>query len=119
MIGGVDVWLCSRVVPAVGVGVGSSGDVGSEEGPEIAAFPAGFFLAAATGIVASCEVVVIVVTRLTNKRRSRLYSVAEEQKGGVVVVYTGSDLYIFADLVYGVADYSTRKIDQYKREGYI
>ena len=107
------------MVPAVGVGVGSSGDAGSKEGPEIAAFPAGFFLAAATGIVTSYEVVVIVVTRLTNKRRSRLYSVAEEQKGGVVVVYTGSDLYIFADLVYGVADYLTRKINQYKREGYI
>jgi hypothetical protein len=45
------------VVPAVGVGVGSSGDVGSKEGPEIAALPAGFFLAAATGIVASREVV--------------------------------------------------------------
>jgi hypothetical protein len=45
------------VVPAVGVGVSSSGDVGSEEGPEIAAFPAGFFFTAATGIVASYEVV--------------------------------------------------------------
>ena len=82
MIGGVDVWLCSRVMPAVGVGVSSSGDVGSKEGPEITAFLAGFFLAAATGIVTSYEVVVIVVTRLTNKRRSRLYSVAEERKRG-------------------------------------
>ena len=35
----------------------SSGVVGFKEGPEVAAFPAGFFLAAAIGIVASCEVV--------------------------------------------------------------
>jgi hypothetical protein len=45
------------VVPAVGVGVGSSGDAGSKEGPKIAAFLAGFFLAAAKGIVVSREVV--------------------------------------------------------------
>jgi hypothetical protein len=45
------------VVPAVSVGVGSSGDIGSKEGPKIAAFLAGFLLAAATGIVTSCEVV--------------------------------------------------------------
>jgi hypothetical protein len=50
----------------------------------------------------------LVIAQLTNKRRSRLYSIAEEQKGWVVVVYTGSDLYIFVDLVYGVADCSTR-----------
>jgi hypothetical protein len=99
------------VVPAVSVRVSSSGDVGSKEGPKIAAFLAGFFLVAATGIVISYKVVVIIVTRLTNKRRSRLYSIAKEQKGGVVVVYIGSNLYIFVDLVYSVTDYLTRKID--------
>jgi hypothetical protein len=45
------------VVPAVGVRVGSSGDIGSEEGPKITALLAGFFLAVATGIVASRKVV--------------------------------------------------------------
>ena len=44
-------------MPAVSVGASSSGDVGSKEGPEIAAFLAGFFFTAATGIVASYEVV--------------------------------------------------------------
>jgi hypothetical protein len=44
-------------VPAVSVGVGSSSDVGSKEGPKIAALLAGIFLAAATGIVVSREVV--------------------------------------------------------------
>jgi hypothetical protein len=45
------------VVPAFSVRVGSSGDVGSKEGPKIAALLAGFFLAAAIGIVISREVV--------------------------------------------------------------
>jgi hypothetical protein len=37
--------------------VGSSGDVGSKEGPKVATLLAGFFLAAATGIVTSRKVV--------------------------------------------------------------